>query len=68
MNELTEIVNLAQGGVVAILVAAVVALWRRLNDVTDRFTTYLEESAREGDVAAQRVLQEKAGRDGSKAS
>lgn len=52
----TDVINLAQGGAVVLLTAAVVALWRRLNAVTDRFTSYLENSAERGDVAAQQVL------------
>lgn len=54
--ELNELINLAQGGAVVLLTAAVIALWRRLNAVTDRFTSYLEESAEHGDRAAQRVI------------
>lgn len=56
MSELGSIIDLAQGGIVAVLIAGIVALWRRLNAVQDRFTAYLEESARHGDIAAQNVL------------
>lgn len=57
MENINDIMNLAQGGGVVLLVAAVVALWRRLNAVTDRFTSYLEESDQQDDVAAQQVLE-----------
>lgn len=56
MIEATDIFELAQGGAVVMLTAAVVALWRRLNAVTDRFTAYLEDSANRGDLAAQKTL------------
>ena len=56
MESVTSIVDLAQGGLTVVALAAVVALWRRLNAVTDRFTSYLEKSAQKGDVAAQEVL------------
>lgn len=39
------------------LTAAVVALWRRLNAVTDNFTGYLKDSADRGDTAAQKALE-----------
>lgn len=65
MDGINDIINLAQGGAVVLLVAAVVALWRRLNAVTDRFTSYLEESAKRGDVAAQKVLNGSAAKAGS---
>lgn len=53
---LEEIVSVAQGGAVVLLTVAVVALWRRLNTITDSFTTYLKDSADRGDVAAQESL------------
>lgn len=56
MSDITSIIDLAQAGVVSILIAAVVALWRRLNIVQDRFVSYLEDSARRGDIAAQKAL------------
>lgn len=52
-----DIINVAQGGAVVMLTAAVIALWRRLNAITDRFTAYLEDSARRGDIAAQKTLE-----------
>lgn len=56
MLEVAQILELGQAGIVVLLVAAVVALWRRLNAVTDSFTRYLQDSASNGDLAAQRVL------------
>lgn len=53
---LADIITLAQGGAVVLLTAAVVALWRRLNIVTDQFNDYLKESARRGDEAAQTMI------------
>lgn len=59
MSEAETLVQLANGGLSVVALAAVVALWRRLNAVTDRFTAYLEKSADNGDVAAQSALQRK---------
>lgn len=52
-----DIITVAQGGAVVMLTAAVVALWRRLNAVTDNFTGYLKDSADRGDTAAQKALE-----------
>lgn len=52
-----EIITVAQSGAVVLLTAAVVALWRRLNTVTDNFTEYLKDSADRGDTAAQKALE-----------
>jgi len=51
-----QLLELAQLGAIPMLTVAVVALWRRLNVVQDRFVSYLEDSARRGDVAAQKAL------------
>lgn len=56
MEQIAGLIDLAQGGLVVVLLAGVVALWRRLNAVQDRFTAYLEKSASRGDIAAQEVL------------
>lgn len=56
MEGIPSIVDLAQGGIAVVALGAVVVLWRRLNEVTDRFTNYLERSAEKGDQAAQEVL------------
>lgn len=52
-----DIITVAQGGAVVMLTAAVVALWRRLNAVTDRMTAYLEDRALDGDNSARRTLE-----------
>jgi hypothetical protein len=52
-----DIVQIAQGGAVVLLTAAVVALWRRLNAITDQFNKYLIERADyHGDEAAQKIV------------
>lgn len=52
-----DIVTLANGGAIVLLTGAVIALWRRLNQVTDQFNKYLIERADEhGDEAAMRIV------------
>lgn len=55
MNGITDVIDLAQAGGIAILLVVTWQLWMRLNVVSDRFMTYLEKRDQMGDTAAQAV-------------
>lgn len=53
--DFTNLVDLAQAGGIAILLVITWQLWTRLNTLTDRFISYLDKRAEQGDVAAQQA-------------
>jgi len=56
--ELIDLIDLAQAGGIATLLVITWQLWTRLNSLTDRFISYLDERAAGGDIAAQRSKDE----------
>lgn len=56
IDTIASVIDLAQAGGIAVLLVIVWQLWNRLNVLTDRFITYLEERSNEGDVAAAAAL------------
>lgn len=55
MPEFGDVLDLAQGGAIAILLFQNFQLWKRLNELTDSFLSYLDKRAALGDTAAQRT-------------
>lgn len=55
MDDFMQLVDLAQLPIHGFLIVALFVTWKRLEKLTDRFLSYLEERAKLGDVAAQRV-------------
>lgn len=57
MDELMQLLEIADIPFVAFLCFAVMQLWRRLNQFIDAWVSYLQKRAEAGEVAAQRALQ-----------
>lgn len=56
MEELKDLVALADLPMTGFLIVAVYMLWKRLNQFIDAWVSYLQKRADEGERAAQRAM------------